>query len=128
MNKTMASPELHDLIAKLRSRPRPDDPTIEQLRLGFEALSRQFPPPPEGRFEQVSAAGVPAEWVTLPDSPDYLDVPPIIDVDGEIAKPGVGMTGNCAQRLRPNKDDGRRSAGHHPRVRRWSSRYMTQWQ
>jgi epsilon-lactone hydrolase len=68
--KTAASPELHDLVAQLRSRPRPDDPTIEQLRLGFEALSRQFPPPPEGRFEQVSAAGVPAEWVALPDSPE----------------------------------------------------------
>jgi monoterpene epsilon-lactone hydrolase len=67
VNKTMASPELHDLVAKLRARPRPDDPTIEQLRSGFEALSRQFPPPPEARFEQVSAAGVPAEWVTLPD-------------------------------------------------------------
>jgi hypothetical protein len=30
--------------------------------------------------------------------------------------------------LRPNKDDGRRAAGHHPTVRRWSRRYMTQWQ
>ena len=65
----MASPELHDLVAKLRSRPRPDDPTIEQLREGFETLSRQFPPPADACFEPVSAGGVPAEWVALPDSP-----------------------------------------------------------
>jgi hypothetical protein len=28
----------------------------------------------------------------------------------------------------PNKDDDRRSAGHHPTVRCWSRRYMFQWQ
>src|ERR1700730_17958710 len=31
---------------------------------------------------------------------DQQDVGKSIDVDGEIAKPGVGMTGNCAQLLR----------------------------
>jgi acetyl esterase/lipase len=64
----MASPELQDLVARLRARPRTDNPTIEQLRLGFEALSAQFPPPSDARFERTSAAGVPAAWVMVPES------------------------------------------------------------
>lgn len=61
----MASPEFYELVKKLRARPREEDPTIDRLRAGFEALSRQFPPPPTASFDIVDAAGVPAEWVSI---------------------------------------------------------------
>ncbi len=61
----MASPELHALVAGMRARPRPDNPTIEQIRAGFVALSKLYPPPPDARFEPVDAGGVPAEWVRI---------------------------------------------------------------
>ncbi|MEA2851208.1 MAG: epsilon-lactone hydrolase [Rhodospirillaceae bacterium] len=61
----MASAEFHELVKKLRSRPREENPTIEQLRAGFAALSRQFPPSASATFEPVDASGVPAEWVSV---------------------------------------------------------------
>src|SRR5258707_9503241 len=61
----MASAEFHELVKKLRSRPREENPTIEQLRAGFAALSRQFPPSASATFEPVNASGVPAEWVSV---------------------------------------------------------------
>ena len=61
----MASPEFYDLVKKLRARPREENQSIEQLRAGFAALSRQFPPPVNATFEPVKASGVPAEWVTI---------------------------------------------------------------
>jgi epsilon-lactone hydrolase len=61
----MASPEFYQLVEKLRERPRADNPTIEQLRGGFVALSKQFPPAPDTKFETVDASGVPAEWVSV---------------------------------------------------------------
>src|SRR5260370_7345882 len=62
---TVASSEFHELVKKLRSRPREENPTIEQLRAGFAALSRQFPPSASATFEPVDASGVPAEWVSV---------------------------------------------------------------
>ncbi|MBS0222049.1 MAG: alpha/beta hydrolase [Proteobacteria bacterium] len=61
----MASPEFYELVKKLRSRPPEENPPIERLRAGFEALSRQFPPPSNASFETIDAAGVPAEWVSV---------------------------------------------------------------
>jgi epsilon-lactone hydrolase len=61
----MASTEFYELVEKLRSRPREENPTIEQQRAGFAALSRQFPPPASATFEPVNASGVPAEWVSI---------------------------------------------------------------
>lgn len=61
---TLASPEFYDLVKKMRTRPQPENQTIEQLRAGFEALSRGFPPGSGARFEPVSESDVAAEWVT----------------------------------------------------------------
>src|SRR5258708_26517415 len=61
----MASAEFHELVKKRRSRPGEETPTIEQLRAGFAALSRQFPPSASATFEPVNASGVPAEWVSV---------------------------------------------------------------
>ena len=61
----MASPEFYDLLKKLRSRPRPENATIEQLRAGFTMLSKQYPPAPDAVFERVDASGVAAEWTSL---------------------------------------------------------------
>ena len=62
----MASAEFHELVKKSsRPRPREENPTIEQLRAGFAALSRQFPPSASATFEPVNASGVPAEWVSV---------------------------------------------------------------
>jgi monoterpene epsilon-lactone hydrolase len=62
---SVASAEFYELVKKLRSRPREENPTIEQLRAGFAALSRQFPPPASAVFTPADAAGVPAEWVSI---------------------------------------------------------------
>ena len=64
----MASPELYELVQKLRSRTRPENPTIEQLRAGFATLSKQFPPAADAVFEPVDASGVRAEWVSIRES------------------------------------------------------------
>jgi acetyl esterase/lipase len=61
----VASAEFHELVKKLRSRPRDENPTIEQQRAGFVALSRLFPPPANASFDPVDAGGVPAEWVSI---------------------------------------------------------------
>jgi epsilon-lactone hydrolase len=61
----MASREFHQLVETMRARPRPADPTIGELRAGFETLRRAYGPPSEISFEAVDANGVPAEW-TLP--------------------------------------------------------------
>ncbi|WP_395715171.1 alpha/beta hydrolase [Reyranella sp.] len=64
----MASPEFHALVAKMRSRPRQLDQTIEQARAGMVATSQAFPPSPDAVFERVEANGVRAEWVKVPGS------------------------------------------------------------
>jgi acetyl esterase/lipase len=64
----MASHEFHRLVERLRARPAPINPTIEEMRAGFAALARQYPPPKDARFDTASAAGVAAEWVSVPES------------------------------------------------------------
>lgn len=61
----MASAEFYELLQKLRARPRGETPTIEELRGGFAALSRHFPPAADAVFEPVDASGVKAEWVSI---------------------------------------------------------------
>lgn len=61
----MASTEFHELLKKIRARTRPENPTIEELRAGFAALARQYPPAADAVFERVDASGVPAEWVSI---------------------------------------------------------------
>jgi monoterpene epsilon-lactone hydrolase len=61
----VASPEFYELLKKLRARPRPENPTIDQLRAGFAALAKHYPPAADAMFERVDAPGVRAEWVSL---------------------------------------------------------------
>ncbi|MFO1159627.1 MAG: alpha/beta hydrolase [Reyranellaceae bacterium] len=64
----MASPEFHRLVDRLRARPTPANPSVEESRAGFAALARLYPPPADARFEIVDAGGVRAEWVGVPES------------------------------------------------------------
>ncbi len=60
----MANAALKDVIELLTSRPRPENPTVEEMRLGFELLGKQFTVSASVQTEAVDANGVPAEWVT----------------------------------------------------------------
>lgn len=62
----MASQELAALITLLTSRPRPENPSVAELRLGFEILGRRLPLPDDVTTSAVHAGGVPAEWVVAP--------------------------------------------------------------
>lgn len=64
----MASAEFRDLLSKLRARKREENPTIEQLRAGFAALAKQYPPAQDAVFDRVDASGVAAEWVSIKSS------------------------------------------------------------
>jgi monoterpene epsilon-lactone hydrolase len=64
----MASAELHKLVAMLRSSKIASDPTIEEIRAGWEKFTASFVPAADISFKPVVARGVAAEWVTTPDS------------------------------------------------------------
>jgi len=64
----MASPELHQLVTMLRSSKISSDQTIEQMRAGWETFTASFVVAPDISYQPVVAGGVPAEWVTAPDS------------------------------------------------------------
>ena len=55
----MPSPELQSIIQVLRSRPVPNDVSLEELRSEFEQMAARFPIPPDVRVEPVDAGGVP---------------------------------------------------------------------
>ncbi|PON15916.1 alpha/beta hydrolase [Candidatus Entotheonella serta] len=60
----MANAALDEVIALLTSRPRPENPTVEDMRLGFEMLGQKFSASGSVQTEAVDADGVAAEWVT----------------------------------------------------------------
>lgn len=62
----MASEELSLIIDMLKARPRAADPTVAEMRAGFEALASLMPVAPDVNREAVSAGGVAAEWITAP--------------------------------------------------------------
>jgi monoterpene epsilon-lactone hydrolase len=64
----MASKELQAIIKDFRSRPVMAEFSIEELRAQMEADSTQVPLAPDVRCQPVDAGGVPAEWVTTPES------------------------------------------------------------
>ncbi len=64
----MPSQQLDDIIQMLRSRPIPQNISVEETRAGFEELAKMFPVPPDVKSEPVDAAGVPAEWISVPGS------------------------------------------------------------
>ncbi|MDP6716474.1 MAG: alpha/beta hydrolase fold domain-containing protein, partial [SAR202 cluster bacterium] len=66
----MASKDLQDVIELLASRDRPDNPTIEDSRTGFEQLAQQIGGNTEADVTSVDADGVPAEWVAAHNASD----------------------------------------------------------
>lgn len=59
----MASAALGDIITLLTSRPQPENPTPEEMRVGIELLCSKFPASETVQTEAVDADGVAAEWV-----------------------------------------------------------------
>jgi acetyl esterase/lipase len=41
---------------------------MEEMRAGFAALARQYPPPKNARFDKTNTGGIAAEWVSVPES------------------------------------------------------------
>jgi acetyl esterase/lipase len=64
----MASAELHKLVSTLRAAKISGEASIEETRAGWEKFAASFVPAADITFKPVSARGVPAEWVTAPDS------------------------------------------------------------
>ena len=64
----MASPELDKLVSMLRTAKISSDPTIEEVRAGWEKVAASFVPAADLSFKPDVAGGVVAEWVTAPDS------------------------------------------------------------
>jgi len=64
----VASPQLQIIVEALRARPVLTGLCIEEHRAAFVALASQFRPAEDVRREPVDAGGVPAEWITTPES------------------------------------------------------------
>lgn len=64
----MPSPQHEMVVQMLTARPRPAAPTVAETRAGFEQLAQLFPLAADVTHENVSAGGVPAEWVGVPES------------------------------------------------------------
>jgi acetyl esterase/lipase len=59
----VANAALDRVIELLTSSSWPENPTLEDMRQGFERLSQKFPASESVQIEPVNADGVPAEWV-----------------------------------------------------------------
>jgi acetyl esterase/lipase len=66
--RAVANAALDELIALLTARERPENPTVEDMRLGFELLGKKFSASDTVQVEDVEANGVPAEWVVAADT------------------------------------------------------------
>ena len=64
----MTTAELDFLVGRLRQRAaeRPETPTIQEMRDGFDELAKFLPTPVDARIEPVDAGGVAAEMVAAP--------------------------------------------------------------
>jgi len=64
----------HEMIVQmLTARPRIVAATVAETRAGFEQLTQMFPLAADVTQQSVSAGGVPAEWVSVPESrPDRV--------------------------------------------------------
>jgi acetyl esterase/lipase len=69
----MASPELEQLVAKLRAASFAGEQSVEDIRAGWERFAAAFPPAADIAYAPGSADGTPVEWVTAPDAqPDRV--------------------------------------------------------
>ena len=66
----MPSKELQNVIELLASRDRPDNPTIEDSRTGFEKLAQHIGGNTQADVTSVDANGVPAQWVAAHNASD----------------------------------------------------------
>ncbi len=62
----MTTAQLDALISLLRSRPRPAELDINQMRARYLTLAERLGGAPDAQCERVDAGGVPAEWVAAP--------------------------------------------------------------
>lgn len=60
----MASDALAMIVQMLRAQRPLQEPSVEQMRTGMEAMAQMAPLPPDVRCARVDAAGVSAEWVS----------------------------------------------------------------
>jgi acetyl esterase/lipase len=61
--------EAHEsMIQMLLARPQAENPTVEEMRAGFEQMAALFPVAADVDCHAVEAAGRPAEWVAAPGS------------------------------------------------------------
>jgi len=64
----MPSREFHELVVHARANPIDPQISLTELRQGFDAMGLSFTPPEDVSLEEVSASGVRAEWVRVPES------------------------------------------------------------
>jgi acetyl esterase/lipase len=62
----VASQAFDEMVATLRGVQRVGNPTVAEMREGWEKFANQFPPAEDLCFEPVDAEGVPAEWSLAP--------------------------------------------------------------
>jgi monoterpene epsilon-lactone hydrolase len=60
--------ELQALVTRLKSAFGPANPTVEELRMGWEKLAASLPIADDVQFESDDLAGVAVEWTSLPNS------------------------------------------------------------
>ena len=64
----MPSQALTDLIRLLTARPRPAQPTVQDLRLGFDILGSKLPPSDDIVSTAVHVGDIAVEWVEAPEA------------------------------------------------------------
>src|ERR1700737_3959489 len=62
----MASPELAQLVARLRATKISGDQPIEEMRGSWDKFATAFPPAPDLSFVSVAGGGGASEWVSAP--------------------------------------------------------------
>jgi epsilon-lactone hydrolase len=62
----MSIQQLETLVLMLKAGPRLDNPSVAEMRAGFEQMGKTMPVAPDVKCEPVKAGSVPAEWVTAP--------------------------------------------------------------
>lgn len=66
----MASKELEMVVEALRARPAREDLSVEEQRAEWQARFTQFQLAQDVRCEPMDTGGVPAEWISTPESVD----------------------------------------------------------
>lgn len=64
----MASPQLQTAISMLKELIQKPAKTPQEMRANFEELGNNTPVPPDIKQEKASAGGVPATWISAPNS------------------------------------------------------------